>query len=117
VNDDARPLKRRIVAAVLAFAFGAFGAHRFYLGQRGLAALYLLLSWTLVPGLVAIVDFVRLVAMTDAAFAARHGAVRGGGLVPAAIATAAGLAGWGALVALSLPTVAEGWRAIAILAS
>ncbi len=34
-------MKNKIVAAVLAFPFGALGVHRFYLGQRFLGVLYL----------------------------------------------------------------------------
>jgi TM2 domain-containing membrane protein YozV len=34
-------MKKKIVAAVLAFPFGALGLHRFYLGQRFLGILYL----------------------------------------------------------------------------
>lgn len=33
--------RRKIVAALLALAFGVFGAHRFYLGNRGLGIAYL----------------------------------------------------------------------------
>lgn len=35
-------MKNKIVAAILAFPFGLFGLHRFYLGQRFLGALYFL---------------------------------------------------------------------------
>ena len=34
-------MKKKIVAAVLAFPFGVIGLHRFYLGQRFLGILYL----------------------------------------------------------------------------
>ncbi len=99
----ARPRKGRITAAVIAFLFGGLGAHRFYLGESGLGTAYLLTSWTLVPSVLALVDFVRLIATTDAAFEARYAHARGGGLAPAALATAVGLVAWAALAAVVTP--------------
>lgn len=44
------------VGFLLAFFLGSFGAHRFYLGQNGLAVLYLLFFWTGIPGLISFVE-------------------------------------------------------------
>ncbi len=101
--EPTRRNKGRIAAALLAFFFGGFGAHRFYLGQWGLGLLYLLFFWTMAPAVAALVDFVLLLAMTDERFAALHGDREGGGGVVAAGATAIGLLAWGSLVALALP--------------
>lgn len=72
--------RNKYVAAVLAFFFGVFGIHRFYLGRNGTGVLMLVLSLTLVglvvTGIWALVDTIRYLVMSDAEFAqryARHG--------------------------------------------
>ncbi len=112
---EATRRRSRIAAAVLAFLFGGVGTHRFYLGQRRIGAVYLLFCWTLVPGLWSIVDFVRLIAMTDDAFAARYGGLRGGGVVPAAIAAAFGVVASAALTAVAVPRLLALAEALAAL--
>lgn len=49
--------KDRTTAALLAFFFGGLGVHRFYLGQWW-GIFYLVFCWTLIPGLVALVEFI-----------------------------------------------------------
>lgn len=72
--------RNKYVAAVLAFFFGIFGIHRFYLGRNDTGVLMLVLSITLVglivTGIWALVDTIRYLVMSDAEFAqryARHG--------------------------------------------
>ena len=69
-------MKNKIIAAILAFPFGIFGLHRFYLGQRLLGILYfvfffftLMLTmeerapFVMVPALVAFIDAILLYVM------------------------------------------------------
>lgn len=65
--------KSRVVAALLAFFFGAFGVHKFYLGQTGWGILYLLLCWTLIPMFVAFVEGIWYLLSTRRAFALKYG--------------------------------------------
>ncbi len=44
------------VALLLTFFLGGFGAHQFYLGRVGLGIVYALFCWTLIPGLIALVE-------------------------------------------------------------
>jgi TM2 domain-containing membrane protein YozV len=67
--------KSKITAALLAWFLGAFGAHKFYLGQTGLGVLYLLFFWTLIPCLIAFVEMIILATMSDAAFNQKYGGV------------------------------------------
>lgn len=67
--------KSKIAAALFALLLGAFGAHKFYLGQIGLGFVYLLFFWTLIPGLVAIIEFVLLLTMKDDIFNRRFGQI------------------------------------------
>jgi TM2 domain-containing membrane protein YozV len=43
-------------AFVLALLLGGFGAHRFYLRQRGWGTIYLVFCWTLIPLLASWVE-------------------------------------------------------------
>ncbi len=61
-------MKQKIVALVLCWFFGWLGVHKFYLGQAGLGILYVLFCWTLIPGLVAFVEFWILLFMSEEAF-------------------------------------------------
>lgn len=61
-------MKNKTTAAILAFFLGGIGVHRFYLGQTGLGILYLLFSWTFIPFLIAFIDFICFLVMSDDAF-------------------------------------------------
>ncbi|BCD97894.1 NINE protein [Marinagarivorans cellulosilyticus] len=54
-NLRKRPYKSRAGAAVLAILLGGVGVHRFYLGQWW-GIFYVLLSWTLIPAIIAFVE-------------------------------------------------------------
>lgn len=63
-----RPISRKGAMVWCAF-LGAFGAHRFYLGEKGLGWLYLGFSWTLIPLVAAFLDFALLAMQDDEDFA------------------------------------------------
>lgn len=65
--------KSRITAALLALLLGGIGAHKFYLGRIFQGLLYLIFSWTLIPGIIALFEFIILIAMSDERFDARYG--------------------------------------------
>ncbi len=65
--------KNRIAAALLAFFLGGFGIHKFYLGQIGLGIVYLLFCWTFIPAVVAFIEFILLLVMSDAEFNRKYG--------------------------------------------
>lgn len=48
--------KDATVGTLLAVFLGGFGAHRFYLGENGIALIYLLFFWTLIPSLAGLVE-------------------------------------------------------------
>lgn len=55
------PLKKpvnKLSYALLALFVGGFGVHKFYAGKVGLGILYLVFCWTLIPGLVAFIEFI-----------------------------------------------------------
>lgn len=65
--------KNKIVAFLFAFFLGGFGIHKFYLGRIGWGIAYLLFCWTLIPSIVAFVEGIIYLTMTDQAFQAKYG--------------------------------------------
>ena len=62
-----------MTAALLAFFLGGLGVHHFYLGNTLLGVLYLLFCWTFIPAIIAFIEFVVFLCMSDAKFAAKYG--------------------------------------------
>jgi len=65
--------KSRIAAALFAIFLGGFGIHKFYLGQVGLGILYLIFCWTFIPAIVAFIEFILLLTMSDEKFNQKYG--------------------------------------------
>ncbi len=61
-------MKNKTTAIVLAFFLGAFGAHQFYLGKKTKGWLYLLFFWTYVPALLAIIDIIAILVVSNDKF-------------------------------------------------
>jgi TM2 domain-containing membrane protein YozV len=66
--------RSRTTAGVLAIFFGAFGVHKFYLGQPILGLLYLLTSWTFIPMIVGFVEGLVYLTSNEQAFDTRYNA-------------------------------------------
>jgi TM2 domain-containing membrane protein YozV len=65
--------KSRVTAALLAFFLGGFGVHKFYLGRIVWGFVYLVFFWTFIPAIVAFVEFIIYLSMSDEAFSAKYG--------------------------------------------
>ncbi|AFZ02156.1 NINE protein [Calothrix sp. PCC 6303] len=61
-------MKSKGTATIICFFLGGLGVHKFYLGQTGAGIVYLLLSWTFVPSIIAFVEFFILLLMSDEDF-------------------------------------------------
>jgi TM2 domain-containing membrane protein YozV len=55
-SEMARRRKSVGAAVALTFFLGAFGAHRFYMGQVGVGLLYAMFFWTFIPSIIAFVE-------------------------------------------------------------
>jgi len=64
--------RNKSTAAILAFLLGGFGGHKFYLGQTGLGVVYLLFFWTFIPAIIAFVEFILYLMMSDEAFEEKY---------------------------------------------
>lgn len=67
-------MKSKTTAVVLALLLGGLGIHRFYLGQTGLGIVYLLFSWTLIPMVISLIDFIGFLCMSDEKFNRKYNA-------------------------------------------
>ena len=56
-------MKDKNVAAILALFLGGIGVHKFYLGRTGAGLLYLLFSLSMIPAMLAVIDFFVLALM------------------------------------------------------
>jgi TM2 domain-containing membrane protein YozV len=70
----ATPGRSRIAAALLAIFLGGFGIHKFYLGQGGLGILYLVFFWTIIPAVIAFIEGIIFLLMSDAEFDRKYNA-------------------------------------------
>lgn len=61
-------MKNRLVAALLALFLGGFGIHKFYLGQTFKGIIYLIFFWTLIPAIIALIEAIVLLVMSDEDF-------------------------------------------------
>lgn len=68
--------KNRLTTALLAFFLGAFGVHRFYLGNILLGFLYLLFFWTLIPAIISFIEFIIFICMSDEDFNKKYGQLK-----------------------------------------
>jgi TM2 domain-containing membrane protein YozV len=57
--------KNKVTAGLFALLLGGLGIHKFYLGQVGSGIVYLLFCWTLIPGIIAFIEGIILLTMTD----------------------------------------------------
>ena len=61
--------KNRTTAAILAFLLGGIGGHKFYLARVGSGFLYLIFCWTFIPGIIALIEGIYYLTMSDQDFA------------------------------------------------
>lgn len=75
--DAGESEKSKVTAGVLALLLGGLGIHKFYTGAWGWGIVYILLCWTYVPGLVAVVEGIRYLVLSKQEFARKAAAMQG----------------------------------------
>jgi hypothetical protein len=65
--------KSRVTAGLFALLLGGLGVHKFYLNKAGMGVLYLLLSWTFVPAIIALIEGIIYLTQDDATFSRNQG--------------------------------------------
>lgn len=65
--------KSRAAAIILALVLGGLGVHKFYLGRVAQGLFYLLFFWTFIPAVIAFVEMIIYLTMSDEDFARKYG--------------------------------------------
>lgn len=64
-------MKSKLTATLLCLFFGAWGAHKFYIGDKKKGWIYLILSFVCgVSAILALIDFFKLLFMSEDEFQA-----------------------------------------------
>lgn len=70
--DPSWPIKSKVVAGLLGIFLGWLGIHKFYMGKIGWGIVYLLFSWTYIPGIVGFIEGIIYLASNDHNFQVKH---------------------------------------------
>ena len=60
--------KSKTTAAIITFFLGGLGIHKFYLGSWGWGIVYIVCFWTYIPAIVALVEFIRYLVLSQEEF-------------------------------------------------
>ncbi|WP_181308555.1 TM2 domain-containing protein [Rufibacter sp. XAAS-G3-1] len=72
MESNVHILKSKTTAIILSLLLGGFGTHHFYVGNARKGILYLMFCWTLIPAVIAFVDFIGLVTQSEDDFNLKH---------------------------------------------
>ena len=67
-NTQLPPEKSKVTAGILALLLGGIGIHKFYTGAWGWGITYIVLCWTAIPALLALVEGTRYLTLSNADF-------------------------------------------------
>ena len=65
--------KSKTTAFLLAWILGGIGAHKFYLDRAGQGFLYLIFCWTFIPAIIAFIEGIIYLTMSDERFWQKYG--------------------------------------------
>lgn len=65
--------KNKLIAGLFGIFLGAFGVHKFYLGQTGTGVVYAIFFWTGITAIIGFIEGILLIAMSDEEFNERYG--------------------------------------------
>jgi TM2 domain-containing membrane protein YozV len=71
-----RARKDKVAAGLLGILLGSFGVHKFYLGEIGMGVLYLLFSWTMIPGIAGLIEGIMYLCQSEQEFNVRYNGAR-----------------------------------------
>ena len=64
--------RNKTTAALLAIFLGGLGMHKFYLGKPWIAVIYIVFCLTFIPSLVALIEGIAFLSMTDERFSEKY---------------------------------------------
>lgn len=72
VHRHAAGATEKVTAALFALLLGGFGAHKFYLRKWVQGILYLVFFWTFIPAIIAFIEGIIYLTMSDAEFQRKY---------------------------------------------
>jgi len=96
----------KAILLLLTFFFGGIGAHKFYLGKYWQGALYLIFFWTLIPSLIALVEFFIYVFTSSERLNEKYSA-HGSAVLVMVVVAVFGVALTGILAAIAIPAYSD----------
>src|SRR6476661_2464085 len=69
--------KSKVTAGVLALLLGGIGLHKFYTGAWGWGIIYIIFVWTWIPAIVALIEGVRYLMLSNEDFARKASEMNG----------------------------------------
>ena len=69
-------MKSKVVAGILGILLGCLGIHKFYMGNILAGVVYILFSWTGIPGLLGLIEGIIYLVDDEAKFQERVAAKR-----------------------------------------
>ncbi len=70
---SAQGSKSKVTAGLFALLLGGIGIHKFYLARPMQGILYILFCWTFIPAIVALIEGIIYLTMSDEKFAEKYG--------------------------------------------
>ena len=67
-----RNRKDKTTAGILGILLGGLGVHKFYLGDTVKGIIYLLTCWTVIPGIIGLVEGIKYLTMSNEEFDERY---------------------------------------------
>ena len=58
-NEEPTKPVNKLIYCIFAILFGSLGVHNFFAGKSKQGILYLLFSWSAIPNILSIIDFIK----------------------------------------------------------
>lgn len=71
-NRDGNSDSDQTTVGLLAILLGIFGAHKFYQGRTKLGVLYLCFSWTIIPGVLGVIEGILILVADEEEYAQKY---------------------------------------------
>ncbi len=89
---------------LITFFLGGFGAHKFYLGKNWQGFFYLILCWTWIPGLIALIEFIIYAFTSSDALQEKYTVKSSAGIIIAVVVGGFGMIALiGIVAAIAIP--------------
>jgi TM2 domain-containing membrane protein YozV len=96
----------KVALLLITIFLGGVGGHKFYLKKYGQGILYFLFFWTLIPGMIALIEFIIYCTKSETELQQRYPETSSTGIVLALVLPLVGVFFIGMLAAIAIPQFA-----------